>query len=1106
MKKIFTIIFIFMSILLIHHGSSYSQVPNNQDCLGAIPLCQQTYSTTTSYTGTGNYTGEIPTTGGCPGNCLLAGEKNDVWYIFTVSASGLLDFRITPNSSGDDYDWAVYNLTNYDCSDIYNNNSLVQVSCNYAVADPANNGITGAHTPTGTTNCEGASSQLWNLSIPVTTGEIYVLNVSNYSSSQYGYTIDFSNTTASIIDNIPPTIQSVTQPIPCGATTITLTFSENVLCSSVDVGDFVLTGPGGPYTISNIVGVGAGCTGTPGYGLDFQLTINPGITNSGSYSVGLSPTGSITDICGNVATVSLFNFTIVGVVSTINGSTNPTCLTGNDGSIVSSASGGTPPYTYSLNGGTPQASGTFNGLGPGTYTVTAIDNFGCTNTSSSVTLSSPSTLLAGSVSADQSVCSSGDPALLISVADASGGSGTVSYQWEYTSVPGCASGWTTIPGATSTTYDPPTGLTTTTCYRRVATDICGVVYSNTITVSITAPVANAGTDATICPGTSTPLNASGGISYSWSPATGLSATNIANPTASPIISTNYIVTITDGSGCTASDNVVITVQGAAPAYAGLDITICPGGNTTLSASGGTTYSWSPATGLSATNIPNPIASPLTTTTYIVTVTDGSGCTGTDNVVITIGNPAPANAGADVNICLGGSTTLNASGGVSYSWSPASTLSNPSIPNPVATPTSVTTYIVTVTNAVGCTGTDDVVVTIGGSAPANAGADVNICQGTSTTLNASGGITYSWSPSSTLNDPFISNPVATPTSPTTYVVTVTDANGCSGTDDVIVGFSPPLLPVITPSGQTGFCDSASVNVTLDAGSGYLSYYWSTTEVTQTIVVTQPGTYTVSVVDASGCSGSSGGITVYVQPPMNIPVILAASASTFCGGDSVNLYLIDPYYTYEWSSGSNTPSIWVYETNDYIVTVTDSIGCVGISNLYHVQVNPLPVAYASYSNQLLDVSFFDFSMNATSWSWDFGDGQSSALSDPTHTYDSSNVYIVVLTASNNCGSDSDTLYITLPGPAGIENYNDLLSDLLIYPIPAHHYVYISFYLYTSSDFELSVEDILGQKIFSENISNYKGQYTKNINLANYARGIYLLNIRSNDFIIIRKFNKE
>mgnify|MGYP001328126217 FL=1 len=101
----------------------------------AIPVCQYTYNQINSYQDQGNYYNEIPDYTGalsdnnCPNNCLLDGELNDVWYIFTVQTTGNLNFTITPNSSSDDYDWALYNLTSANCSDILNNSSFAPQKC-----------------------------------------------------------------------------------------------------------------------------------------------------------------------------------------------------------------------------------------------------------------------------------------------------------------------------------------------------------------------------------------------------------------------------------------------------------------------------------------------------------------------------------------------------------------------------------------------------------------------------------------------------------------------------------------------------------------------------------------------------------------------------------------------------------------------------------------------------------------------------------------------------------------------------------------------------------------------------------------------------------------
>ena len=132
----------------------------------------------------------------------------------------------------DDYDWAVYNITNSPCSAIATDPSL-QVSCNWS----SSAGITGPN---------GGSDTNDEPCIPVNNGETYVVNVSQFSTSSNGYNIDFSASTADMWDNSPPVFSGVISPAQ-GATSLEFNFSENVDCSSIDDSDFTLTGPGGPY-------------------------------------------------------------------------------------------------------------------------------------------------------------------------------------------------------------------------------------------------------------------------------------------------------------------------------------------------------------------------------------------------------------------------------------------------------------------------------------------------------------------------------------------------------------------------------------------------------------------------------------------------------------------------------------------------------------------------------------------------------------------------------------------------------------------------------------------------------------------------------------------
>ncbi|MEP7171531.1 MAG: gliding motility-associated C-terminal domain-containing protein, partial [Bacteroidota bacterium] len=252
----------------------------------------------------------------------------------------------------------------------------------------------------------------------------------------------------------------------------------------------------------------------------------------------------------------------------------------------------------------------------------------------------------------------------------------------------------------------------------VETNSYGCV-GDTVSLTVTVhalPNVSAGSDVSVCNGLGVQLNASGGVSYVWSPSTGLSNSTIANPIASPTVATNYIVYVTDTFGCKNSDTVLVSVN-ALPV-----ITITPNSplcylssiQLNASANGATSYQWSPPTGLSSTTISSPVANPTTTTTYTVVVTDINTCVSSSSVTITV-NPLPtitASVSTDT-ICAGASATLSANGGASYVWSPTNNLNNSAANSPVITaPTGISSvtlfsYTVTGTDANGCKNTANV---------------------------------------------------------------------------------------------------------------------------------------------------------------------------------------------------------------------------------------------------------------------------------------------------------------------------------------------------------------------------------------------------------------
>jgi hypothetical protein len=290
--------------------------------------------------------------------------------------------------------------------------------------------------------------------------------------------------------------------------------------------------------------------------------------------------------------------------------------------------------------------------------------------------------------------------------------------------------------------------------------------------------ANAGSDITICSGASTTLTASGGVSYSWS--TGETTQSIS---VSPTSTTTYSVTVSNGSDSD-SDDVIVTVNEPPTVTVGSDVTLCLGDSITITTEGNGNFVWS--TGETTSSI---TVSPSTTTTYSVTSTNACDTNGvSDEIVITVSDAPNIDAGSDVTIEEGSSTTLTAIGDGNFLWSTGETDSSITV-----SPVTTTTYTVTATSNGGCTNDDSVTVIVEGSSQndndgnnnstnveANAGTDVEICQNSpSIILTASGGDNYLWN-TGEITASITVNPIET----TTYSVTVSNSSSIDS-DEVTV---------------------------------------------------------------------------------------------------------------------------------------------------------------------------------------------------------------------------------------------------------------------------------------------------------------------------------
>ena len=319
--------------------------------------------------------------------------------------------------------------------------------------------------------------------------------------------------------------------------------------------------------------------------------------------------------------------------------------------------------------------------------------------------------------------------------------------------------------------------------------------------------------------------------WTWSPSdiidTDTGSVVIANPTE-----TVTITAVGVGGFCgDASVNVTLLIDEEEFADAGVDQAICFGLSTTIDGDGGdfeSQYSWSPTTGLSDPTIANPEAAPTSTTTYTLTTLDIYGCPATDEVTVVV-NPLPdVSAGPDQEFCVDGVITLEASGAVTYEWSPEVGLSDPNIANPECTVDDETTYTVTGTDANGCINTDEVNVSVNYLPEVIAVASpytIDVFLGQTSQLSVTtGGVVFEWFPTTGLSNPTISNPVVSGIPDTTvYVVTVTDINGCVSSDTVVVNAIGELvigLPTAFSPNNDGINDLYAPVVD---GSGDLSYF-------------------------------------------------------------------------------------------------------------------------------------------------------------------------------------------------------------------------------------------------------------------------------------------
>ncbi len=946
-----------------------------QECNGAIPVCQSTYSQANSYSGFGLTQELNPTNHGC----LNTNERNDVWYVITVSVSGDLAFTITPNSPSD-YDFALWNITGGGCQTLYN--GLMPVRCDFA----------GGYDSTGMSN---TGLYAFQPVLSVNAGETYLLNVSNFSPTQAGYLLSFAGSTASIFDNQTPRFVSASTTCGVSGDTVKVLMSEAVLCSSIEANgsDFTIT-PAVPG-VSILSAFSPTCTGTSSATLSFNLKLSAPLPN-GTYKLKAqagSDGNTVFDNCSNAQATGdsviftigtppppiynllrpaqcgrralysitppvagIYTLTIKQGTTTLNTFSNvsgaktdtlfpgnytatltsagcnstvaftippqattptlafavtPTCTGGAKGTITATPSSTAGVWTYSWNTIPARTGQTITGLAAGTYSVTATNSLGCVLTGSVVVGSVPGFSLGFSHTAPSCYGDANGTATVT----ASGGTAPYLYLWA------------TQPVQTTPTA---TGLAAG-AYNVLVTDNSGCVANGTALVSQPAALTATSSSTSIPCATAASgiasVTASGGTapySYLWSNgATTATVTGLPGGT--------YTVTITDANNCTATASVQIAVgTGIGGTFTQVSQPQCYGqanGSARFAPTGGTapyTYAWSngqttaTATGLAAA-------------TYTVAVTDAAGCTRNDTITLSQPAALQASVAAGSVSCFGGANgtaTVTVSGGTApytYSWN-----TTPVQTTATATGLASGNYQVRISDARGCKDTlsGDVAGPLAALSVAT-GVRSATCPGSingAAYAVVSGGTppyTYRWNTS-----PLQTGDTATGLLPRTYTVTVTDDKGCTFRQAVAVpGFA--LRIAKTAVSCNGRSD-ASATVTPTGGIAPYTYSWNTQPVQTTATATSlpAGTFTTSVTDANGCTIAANAVITQPTPLAATFTTVPATCGTASNGRAtVSVSGSTGSYTYVWNTTpvQTTATATGLASGNYSVRVTDAGGC-------------------------------------------------------------------------------------------------------------------------------------------------------------------------------------
>lgn len=606
-----------------------------------------------------------------------------------------------------------------------------------------------------------------------------------------------------------------------------------------------------------------------------------------------------------------------------------------------------------------------------TYTVLGTSGFGCPGTKTITQVVSPVPSLTITPSS---------PTICIGNSITLTASGASSYTWN--------------PGGMTTATISSSPIVNTTYTVIGSNGTCTSSINSSVSV-VPSPTVTANTSSSlICSGQTVTLTSTGASTYTWNPGGLTGATVVVTPTSN----TTYTVTGSNGF-CSVNATVNVNVNPSPTVTANASPTaICVSGNVTLTANGATTYTWNPGA-LTGSNV---VVSPLVTTSYSVTGTNGFGCTGTAVVSVTVNAvPVLTITASPTAICNGATSTLSASGATSYTWNPGG-LTGASV---AVSPTSTTVYTITGSNG-GCSSTTTISLIVNPVPSVTATANpTNICSGNTSTLTGSGALTYTWNPGG------LTGAIVTVTPASTTIYTLTGANifGCVGTATRTVSVTP--TPTITAAvNPTAICRGASATLT---ANGATTYTWNPGALTGSSAVVSPTSTTLyTVTGSNGACTSTQTVNLIVNP--NPTLTLGASPNPVCIGSPVTL-TVSGANTYTWNPGALTGSNVIVSplvSTGYTVTGANLAGCTRTAAV-NVTVNPLPTltVVSTNTNICSGNSATLTASGATSYTWSPGGTNGSTLAvTPSVT----TTYTVAGTSSLGCVNTRTFTQVVTPTP--------------------------------------------------------------------------------------------